>query len=38
MAADGSWQSLPEWDGELLMTLFRERLLVGWSTATPSRQ
>jgi hypothetical protein len=27
-AADGSWQPLPEWDGELLMSLFRESLLA----------
>ena len=27
-AADGAWQRLPEWDGALLMTLFRERLLA----------
>jgi Transposase zinc-binding domain len=26
--AEGSWQPLPEWDGVLLMTLFRERLLA----------
>ena len=26
--ADGSWQPLREWDGVLLMTLFRERLLA----------
>jgi hypothetical protein len=26
--ADGSWQPLPEWDGVLLMGLFRERLLA----------
>jgi hypothetical protein len=26
--ADGSWRPLPEWDGLLLMRLFRERLLA----------
>jgi hypothetical protein len=26
--ADGSWQPIREWDGVLLMTLFRERLLA----------
>jgi Putative transposase len=26
--ADGSWKPLPEWDGLLLMRLFRERLLA----------
>jgi hypothetical protein len=26
--ADGSWQPLSEWDGSLLMNLFRERLLA----------
>jgi hypothetical protein len=25
---DGSWHELPEWDGERLMALFRERLLA----------
>jgi len=31
--ADGSWQPLPEWDGLLLMSLFRERLLAGLALA-----